>query len=76
MRLWRPRTIFCPCKDFCASVSNEVNLVPRAFPLKNGKSPGDEVGNEVSFWSQSRVISFGHKYFPVLLSLYKVGAMK
>ena len=21
----------------------EVNLVPRAFPLKNGKSPGDEV---------------------------------
>ena len=20
------------------------NLVPRAFPLKNGKSPGDEVG--------------------------------
>ena len=22
---------------------NNINLVPRAFPLKNGKSPGDEV---------------------------------
>ena len=29
----------------------------------------------MSFWSQSQVISFGHKYFPVLLSLHKIGAM-
>ena len=30
------------------------NLVPRAFPLKNGRSPGDEVGQLKIIWNLMR----------------------
>ena len=48
------------------TVTNSFNLVPRAFPLKNGwggKSPGDEVAtlslrDNVIIWSRLRILMF------------------